>query len=71
MQVVAVSTAASPAWRWRIVNYAGEIVAESQATFPTIAGAVEKGRARLLEMDVVDRSEPARASRSTAHLRRR
>ncbi|MBI2526570.1 MAG: hypothetical protein HYV93_11335 [Candidatus Rokubacteria bacterium] len=71
MQVVAVSTPESPFWRWRIVNYAGESVAESHETFPTIAAAVAGGAKRLIEMNVVDRSEPVRAYRSTSHLRRR
>ncbi len=71
MQVVAISTTASPSWRWRIVNYAGETVAESHETFSTIGGAVAQGRTRLLEMNVVDRSEPVRPYRSTSHLRHR
>ena len=29
MQVVAFSTPTDPSWRWRIVNYAGEVIAES------------------------------------------
>ncbi len=41
MQVTAFSTTAAPDWRWRIVNYAGELVEESHETFPTIAGALE------------------------------
>lgn len=71
MQVAAFSTPANPFWRWRIVNYAGEIVAESRETFPTIAAAVARGAKRLIEMNIVDRSEPFRAYRSTSHLRHR
>ena len=71
MQVVAFSTPADPSWRWRIVNYAGESVAESNDTFATISAAVAGGTKRLIEMNVVDRSEPVRAYRSTSHLRHR
>ena len=71
MQVVAFSTPARPDWRWRIVNYAGEVIEESRATFRTIAIAVEDGTRRLAEMNVVDRSTPARIFRSTSHLRAR
>ncbi|MBI2160413.1 MAG: hypothetical protein HYU25_08570 [Candidatus Rokubacteria bacterium] len=71
MQVTAFSTPAHPEWRWRIVNYAGEMVEESRETFPTIAAAVARGTRRLIEMNVVDRSEPVRGYRSTSHLRGR
>jgi hypothetical protein len=71
MQVTAFSTPADPAWRWRIVNYAGETLEESRETFPTIASAVAQGTKRLLEMNVVDRSLAVRTHRSTAHLRGR
>jgi hypothetical protein len=61
MQVTAFSTAARPDWRWRIVNYAGEIIAESQEGFPTIAAALARGTKRLIRMHIVDRStEPPR-----------
>jgi hypothetical protein len=63
MQVVAVSRLNRPDWCWRIVNYAGEVIEESNQTFPTIATAVAKGKARLGEMDVVDRSSPVRTFR--------
>ena len=54
MQVVAFSTPQDPLWRWRIVNYAGELVEESRESFRTIAGALEQGSKRLRVMDVVD-----------------
>ncbi len=69
MQVVAFSTATHPDWRWRIVNYAGEVVEESRETFATIAAAVERGKTRLEAMNVVDRSESHLSYRSTRHLR--
>jgi hypothetical protein len=69
MQVAAFSTPQNPNWRWRIVNYAGEILEESRETFPTIASAVAQGAKRLAEMNVVDRSVATRPHRSTAHLR--
>ena len=60
MQVTAFSTPLRPDWRWRIVNYAGEIIEESRDSFPTIASAVAKGTQRLVQMNVVDHSEPVR-----------
>ncbi len=71
MQVAAFSTPTSPDWRWRIVNYAGEIIEESRETFPTIASAVAHGTRRLVQMNVVDRSVALRPHRSTSHLRGR
>lgn len=70
MQVVAFSTPAAPAWRWRIVNDAGEVIAESHETFGTIATAVAAGTKRLVAMKIVDRSEPVRAYRWTSRARR-
>jgi hypothetical protein len=70
VQVAAISTPQDEArWRWRIVNYAGEVVEESRETFSTIASAVENGSKRLSQMDVVDNSVPFRPHRSTRHLR--
>jgi hypothetical protein len=60
MQVTAFSTPLRPDWRWRIVNYAGEILEESRDSYPTIASAVAKGTQRLVQMNVVDRSTPVR-----------
>jgi hypothetical protein len=71
MQVTAFSTPLEPDWRWRIVNYAGEVIEESRDTFPSIATAVAGGAKRLEQMNVVDRSTPSRSFRSTSHLRRR
>ncbi len=71
MQVVAFSSPASPEWRWRIVNYAGEVVEESREGFPTISAAVANGTKWLIRMNVVDRSAPTRSWRSTSHLRSR
>jgi len=70
VQVAAVSTPQDDfRWRWRIVNYAGEVVEESRETFPTIASAVEQGSKRLKQMDAVDNSVPFHPHRSTRHLR--
>jgi hypothetical protein len=69
--VTAFATPSHPAWRWRIVNYAGEILEESRDGFPTISAAVAKGTKRLVQMNVVDRSSPVRRQRSTTHLRSR
>lgn len=69
MQVTAFSTPTEPKWRWRIVNYAGEVVEESREVFATISSAVAKGTERLVQMNVIDRSEPLRPWRTTSHLR--
>jgi hypothetical protein len=70
MQVAAFTTPGDARWRWRIVNYAGDVIEESAETFSSIAAAVAQGNARLLELNVVDRSEPFRPWRRTAHVRR-
>jgi len=71
VHVMAFSTPSRPGWRWRIVNYAGDLVEESRAAFGTIAIAVAEGTRRLAKMNTVDRSEPPRPYRSTSHLRGR
>ena len=48
MQVTAISTPRYPEWRWRITNYGGETIEESQRGFPTIAAAVAAGTAWVL-----------------------
>jgi hypothetical protein len=70
VNVVAISTPRRPDWRWRIVNYAGEIVEESEASFPTIASAVAEGGKRLQGMSDYS-TRPSLYVRSTSHLRRR
>lgn len=54
MQVVAISSPRNPEWRWRIMNYGGEIIEESQAGYPSISAAVAAGKERLITMDAVD-----------------
>ena len=54
MQVFAFSTPSRPEWRWRIVNYSGEMVEESYRTFPSIATAVSDGTRRVNEMSEDD-----------------
>ena len=71
MRVAAFSTASDAEWRWRIVNYAGETIAESRERFPYISAAVAHGEKRLAAMNVVDRSEPVNWRRSTPYRRRR
>ena len=70
MQVAAFATAQDDRWRWRIVNYAGEVIEESSETFGSIALAVAEGNARLVALNVEDRSERTRPWRRTSHLRR-
>jgi hypothetical protein len=38
MHVPAFATLAEPDWRWRIVNYAGEVIEESQERFDYLGG---------------------------------
>lgn len=71
MQVTAISTPTEPRWRWRVVNYAGEIVEESRDLFPTISMAVAKGTEWVVQMKLVDRSAPVRHWRPTSHTRSR
>jgi hypothetical protein len=74
MQVVAIRTSASPAWRWRIVDYSGVIVEESRETFPSIAVAVARGNTLLAQMNTVDRpvqSVPAPPYHPSPTVRRR
>jgi hypothetical protein len=66
MQVVAFCTPAQPEWRWRIVNYSGEMVEESYETFLSIAAAVTGGTSRMDELTVRDLAE-----RSGTHTRPR
>jgi hypothetical protein len=56
MQVVAFSTPAHPEWRWRIMDYAGEIIEESRDGFATITAAVVAGTAHLVRLRLIDRS---------------
>ena len=71
MLVMAFNTPKEPTWRWRIVNYAGETIAESHERFPSIGAAVTQGAKKLTAMNVVDRSQPVNWRRSTSYLRRR
>ena len=59
MQVTAISTPSHPGWRWRITDYSGATVEESEVDFSTIATAVAAGRERLSSMDVMDRPDSA------------
>jgi hypothetical protein len=54
VNVLAFSTPRRPDWRWRIVDYAGEMVEESGASYPTIGRAVAEGAKRLEDMNAVD-----------------
>ena len=71
MQVLAFSSPQYPDWRWRIINYAGETIEESNNAFPTIAAAIARGTKRLVQMNVVDTSVATYGRRSTSHLRNR
>ncbi|MGH7279385.1 MAG: hypothetical protein ACREJG_11955 [Candidatus Rokuibacteriota bacterium] len=72
MQVIAFKTPSYPDWRWRIVNYAGEMVEESSQTFPSIGSAVADGTRRMREVGDEDLStRPSGYHRTTSHLRGR
>jgi len=71
MTVAAFNTPGNPAWRWRIVNYAGETIEESRDGFPSIGVALAQGAQKLAAMNVVDRSQPVSWRRSTSYLRGR
>ena len=72
MQVVAFSTPSRPDWRWRIVNYTGEMVEESYEVFPSISTAITQGTRRMNELNVEDLSTRSYTFfRSTSHLRSR
>jgi hypothetical protein len=69
--VAAFNSPKDSSWRWRIVNYAGDTIAESREHFPSIGAAVAQGAKKLAAMNVVDQSQPVNWRRSTSHLRRR
>ena len=71
MHVAAFNTPQDPAWRWRIINYAGDTIAESTDQFPSIGAALAHGARELTAMNVVDRSQPAPWRRSTPYFRHR
>ena len=71
MHVTAISTPASPDWRWRLLTSAGEVVEESRGAFPSIAAAITAGTARLRELNVVDHSVARPLFRGTSYLRGR
>jgi hypothetical protein len=57
MQVTAISTPRFPEWRWRISDYSGVVVEESEVGFRSIAAAVAAGTERLVGMRVTDHSD--------------
>jgi hypothetical protein len=71
MHVAAFNTPKDPAWRWRIVNYAGDTIAESPDRFPSIGAALAQGTRKLAGMNIIDSSQPMNWRRSTSYLRRR
>lgn len=67
MQVTAISNPRHPLWRWRITDYAGELIEESRDDFATISAAVAAGTKRMVSMNVVDRSDSARPPWTVRH----
>jgi hypothetical protein len=70
MQVTAVATPGQPDWRWRIVNNAGEIIAESRRRYPSIAAAIADGTKRLHAMSGMDKSQRPALTRWRINPRR-
>ena len=70
MEVIAVATPGLPDWRSRIVNRAGENIAESRPVYPSIAAAITKGAKRLNAINAVDRTECPVQTWWSAPLRR-
>ena len=62
MQVMAFNTPSRPDWRWRIVDYSGQMVEESYQTFPSIANAVTDGNRRVNELVARDLPDRFRSS---------
>jgi hypothetical protein len=58
MHVIAFSSPSRPAWRWRLISYAGDIVEESRDVFRSIAEAIGAGAVRSEELRVRDISQP-------------
>jgi hypothetical protein len=72
MQVLAFCTPERPQWRWRIVNYAGEMVEESYETFLSIETAVTDGQRRMNELDVRDLADRTQTfARGTSYYKNR
>ena len=71
MQVTAFNTSRDAPWRWRIVNYAGDTIAESSDRFASISAALAQGTHALAAMNIVDDSKPTNWRRSTSYLRGR
>lgn len=67
MQVTAISNPRHPLWRWRITDYAGELIEESRDGFATISAAVAAGTKRMVSMNVVDRSDAALPAWTVRH----
>ena len=51
MQVTAFNTPQDQSWRWRIVNYAGEVIAESEQGFASIHDALVHGKEHLATLN--------------------
>ena len=68
MDVVAISIPTENGWRWRIVDYAGEVVEQSRDTFATIAAALASGAGRLPAIDVAPPTVARTWRRSTPRL---
>jgi hypothetical protein len=66
MQVTAFNTPEDASWRWRIVNYADEVIAESEQAFPSIHAALAHGKEQLATMNV-DQAQEVTLNWRTRH----
>jgi hypothetical protein len=62
MNVVPISVPSSGEWRWRIVDYSGQMLEESAGTFPSIDSAVADGVARMRARQRRDVTAPGQPS---------
>lgn len=63
MPVTAISTPRHPEWRWRISDYAGTTLEESEGSFASIAAAVAAGRRRLRTIGPLEGADVAAGRR--------
>lgn len=62
MHIVAISTPSSAGWRWRILDYSGQMVEESDGTFGSIEMAIAHGAERMRSRDEAASGNSASAS---------
>jgi hypothetical protein len=73
MNLLAFATPRHPGeWRWRIVGYTlDDVMEESTAVFPTMAGALAAGQLRVSEINTRESAPGHSISRSVTYSRYR